>query len=88
MNGYAPGTRTRLAICEFIVSFRAEHGISPTVREIADGVGRNISTTHHHLETLIEAGLLRRPNIPGLGESAPRTLVPTERLLGELDERG
>jgi SOS-response transcriptional repressor LexA len=52
----------RSAIWEFIADFAAEHGYSPTIRQIAHWRGISISTVHHHLQVLAQRGeVLRTP---------------------------
>ncbi len=51
----------QLAILEFIRSFTADKGYSPSVREIGAAVGlRSPSTVHAHLNKLKEFGLLQK----------------------------
>jgi repressor LexA len=45
-------------ILAFLRSFIAEHGYSPTVREIAEAVGLSTSGTYHHLEALRAEGAI------------------------------
>jgi repressor LexA len=48
-------------IYDFVVSYAAEHGYPPTVREIGEEVGlASPSTVHAHLANLERAGMLRR----------------------------
>ena len=49
----------RQEILRFVNGYRSVSGISPTVREIADGVGlRSASTTHGNLMRMARDGLL------------------------------
>lgn len=49
------------SIIEFIKQYQANNGYSPTVREIAKGVGlASSSTVHSHLERLEQYGYIRR----------------------------
>nr|CAI9744591.1 hypothetical protein [uncultured bacterium] len=53
-------TSTRDAILVFISAFREEYGISPTMREIAEGVGvSSPATIHRHIANLRKEGLLQ-----------------------------
>ena len=61
-------------VVDYIQSFRAEHDMSPTVREIADHLGVQLSTAQHHVEHLIRADVLRRTAVPGRTASTPRGL--------------
>ncbi len=46
-------------IMEYIVSYIKEHGYSPSVREIRDGVGLNsTSTVQNYLNKLLKSGEL------------------------------
>lgn len=46
-------------IYDFIISFQAQHGYPPSVREIGGAVGlKSPSTVHFHLKTLEERGLI------------------------------
>lgn len=77
----AAGDRTRREIVAFIVDFRDRYGVSPSVREIADGVDRSINTTHTHIQRLIESEQLRVapiPGLPGFGRDVARCLLPTQ----------
>ena len=40
----------------YISDYRREHGFSPTVQEIADGLGITKSTVHFHLKNMEKAG--------------------------------
>lgn len=53
-------TLVRDRILAFIVSYQDEHGFSPTMREIASGIGiASVGCVHKHINGLKEAGLLR-----------------------------
>ncbi len=45
-------------IVSFISDFRRERGISPTMQEIADGVGLAKATVFHHLKNMEKNGLV------------------------------
>lgn len=46
---------------DFIRRYLREHGRSPLVSEIADGLGiRSQGTTHRYIQALVDAGLLQR----------------------------
>lgn len=65
-------TTTRDLVYEFVVAFRREHGLSPSVREIQRGVGlSSTSVTRNHIQALLEDGRLRQV-FPG----ASRALIP------------
>jgi SOS-response transcriptional repressor LexA len=64
-------------VLAFISAFRTEHDVSPTVREIAAGLGCTISTAQHHIERLVRDEILVQPSIPGRpGIAMPRGLRP------------
>ena len=42
----------------FITDYRREHGISPTMQEIADGIGVAKATVFHHLKNMETSGRL------------------------------
>ncbi|NLF35176.1 MAG: transcriptional repressor LexA [Clostridiales bacterium] len=71
-------------IYDFILSFSAEHGYSPSVREIGGAVGlKSPSTVHFHLKGLRAAGLIhqtegktRSVTIAGGGRGPRRDQVP------------
>jgi len=88
-------TRRQLSVIQFIRTFLEEEGRSPTLKEIADGVGSNaVSTIHKHVQHLIEKGFLERSHGKGnnivLAEMAaePREEAvarpSAERTLGRL----
>lgn len=48
-------------ILEFLARFQQKFGYSPTLREIAEGVGlKSPATIHEHISALIEKGYLRK----------------------------
>lgn len=44
----------------FIRDFSSDHGVSPTVREIAAGIGRTPTPVHQQIKRLLREGKLRR----------------------------
>lgn len=56
-----PLTRRQRQILDFLRAYHAEHGISPTLEEIADQFGVNKVTIFGHVAELERKGLLRRP---------------------------
>lgn len=57
-------TDKRELILKFITSFTADHGYSPSVREICAGVGlASTATVHYHLSALKEQGLIHMTNM-------------------------
>lgn len=55
-----PLTRRQKDILEFFVSYRDEHGISPTLEEIARNFGLNKVTVFGHVSELEKKGVLTR----------------------------
>jgi len=88
-------TRRQLSVIQFIRTFLQEEGRSPTLKEIADGVGSSaVSTIHKHVQHLIEKGFLDRSHGKGnniiLADMAnqpkeePVVRPPVERAMGRL----
>lgn len=68
-------TKRQQAVLNYIQKFLEEEGRSPTLKEIAEGVGSSaVSTIHKHVQHLIEKGFLDRSHGSGnniiLAESA------------------
>ena len=54
-------TKRQQAVLNYIHAFLSEEGRSPTLKEIAEGVGSSaVSTIHKHVQHLIEKGFLER----------------------------
>lgn len=70
-------TKRQLAVLQFIRTFVERESRSPTLKEIADGVGSSaVSTIHKHVQHLMAKGFLDRShgrgnNIVILGEATP-----------------
>ena len=61
-------------IYQFLLSYLAEHGYAPSVREICDAVGlKSPSTVHFHLKNLAELGYIEKSAFKG------RAIVPVDR---------
>ena len=46
-------------ILRFIIGYIQEHGYSPTIREIGDGVGlKSTSSVVHHLNCMLKCGMI------------------------------
>jgi SOS regulatory protein LexA len=59
-------TKRQKAVLQFIASFNEEEGRSPTLTEIAKGVGSSaVSTIHKHVQHLIDKGFLERSHGKG-----------------------
>lgn len=71
---------TRKKIYDFIVSYMQEHGYSPTVREIGDGVGlKSTNTVWNHLRKMFDSGMIETD-----AECAPRAIrVPGYKFVRE-----
>lgn len=62
-------------VYEYIVQYHQSHGVAPSVREIASGVGlRSSASAQHYIEILAEAGMVTR------ARGKIRTLTPSKRL--------
>ena len=72
---------TRNKILEFIVSYIKQHGYSPTVREIGQGVNlKSTSSVHRHLQKLLSEGKIETD----AGLNVPRAIrVPGYRFVKE-----
>jgi len=64
-----PGDRRRRQIRSFVREFSQREGHSPSLRQIAAGVGLGTSTVSYHVSVMQEEGSLRR------GHGQPRTIV-------------
>jgi repressor LexA len=53
-------TENQRQVLEAIKRYRDEHGFPPTVKDLAEGIGKPISTTYGYLERLERAGAIRR----------------------------
>ncbi|HTL98237.1 MAG TPA: S24 family peptidase, partial [Holophagaceae bacterium] len=59
-------TKRQQAVLQFIRAFLEEEGRSPTLQEVAAGVGSNaVSTIHKHVQHLIDKGFLQRSHGKG-----------------------
>lgn len=58
-------------ILSYIIAYRQERGIAPTMREIGNAVGfASTSTVHKYLKAMVSEGLLTAAN------AKPRSIVP------------
>jgi repressor LexA len=54
-----PLTKRQKEVLDFIESFVQEHDITPSYREIAEGIGlSSVSTVHQHVQSLCEKGVI------------------------------
>ena len=59
-------TKRQLAVLQFIRKFLESEGRSPTLKEIAEGVGSSaVSTIHKHVQHLMDKGFLDRSHGKG-----------------------
>ena len=83
-------TKRQQAVLSYIHTFLSEEGRSPTLKEIAEGVGSSaVSTIHKHVQHLIEKGFLERSHgcgnnivVSAAGHAAPEespALAPPDR---------
>jgi repressor LexA len=69
-------TKRQQAILGYIENYKAEHGIAPTLQEIADHFAlRSVATVHRHLANMMARGAVRR----GSGSRSIEILSPTAR---------
>lgn len=72
-------TPKQLKVFQFIRSYRATHGYSPTMQELGDALGVSKVTAFEHVEALIGKGALRRnPNKARSLAIADEARVPNE----------
>ena len=65
-TGTRPLTARQAQILEAIQTYRASHGYAPSLRELAQAVGVNVSTVYRHVLALQrKKQLLRVPGTPG-----------------------
>lgn len=68
-------TKRELEIYNFILAFRKEKRFSPSMREIADGIGlHSASTIHVHVHSLVDKGWL----LPC--EQLKRAIIPVDEV--------
>lgn len=86
--------RRERELLNYIIQFQEQHGYSPTLREMADAMGRNsVSTIHALIRSMVDKGyvqkvegntrtlkILKRENIGILMGSAPKAIGPTMTL--------
>ena len=86
--------RREMELLNYIVQFQEQHGYSPTLREMADAMGRNsVSTIHALIRSMVDKGyiqkvdgnnrtlkVLKRDNIGLLMGSTPKAIGPTMML--------
>jgi repressor LexA len=86
--------RRERELLNYIIQFQEQHGYSPTLREMADAMGRNsVSTIHALIRSMVEKGyiqkvegnnrtlkVLKRENIGLLMGTTPKAIGPTITL--------
>ncbi|MDR2336719.1 MAG: hypothetical protein LBE03_01290 [Candidatus Nomurabacteria bacterium] len=73
-------TKKQRAILDFIEQFLAENKISPTYREIMDGLGyHSVATVAEHIDNMVAKGLLNKTNFQA------RTIESTSNMKMEVD---
>ena len=73
-------TLVRDRILAFIISYQDEHGFSPSMREIANGIGiASAGCVHKHISSLKEEGVLQET-----GSSTSRALVVNKSISSAL----
>lgn len=84
-----PLTRRQKQIVDFLASYQAEHGLSPTLDEIAQEFGVNKVTIFGHVAELERKGILERPTPRAsrglrLVERAEPASATSLRILGRI----
>ena len=51
-------TDRQIEILQFIIKYKEEQGMSPTIREIGDGTGITVKGASDHVQALIRKGYL------------------------------
>lgn len=78
--------KTSEKILIFIHGYRQLHSKSPTQREIAEHVGRSISTVHEAISKLETEGQLTRKRNTSPNTGRGRTIdLPSKREAGSID---
>lgn len=86
--------RRERELLNYIVQFQEQHGYSPTLREMADAMGRNsVSTIHALIRSMVDKGyvqkvegntrtlkVIKRDNIGILMGATPKAIGPTISL--------
>ncbi len=86
--------RRERELLSYIMQFQEQHGYSPTLREMADAMGRNsVSTIHALIRSMVDKGyiqkvegnnrtlkILKRENIGILMGATPKVIGPTITL--------
>src|SRR5262249_19770483 len=81
-------TEKQQAVLRFIQSYFAKHGIAPSVREIANALGKSAQAIQQHIEGLRAKGYLRhqtsksRANVPVHSQVFTREQVNEVAILG------
>jgi len=72
-------TKRQLAVLQFIRKFLETEGRSPTLKEIAEGVGSSaVSTIHKHVQHLMDKGFLDRSHGKGNNIVLAQEVAPRE----------
>ena len=75
-------TRRQFDVAAFIADYRSANGLSPSLEEIAEGLGITKVTVHEHIEQLVRKDMLTRTRY------VSRSMVPTPKLSRILRRRG
>ncbi|MCE1229764.1 MAG: transcriptional repressor LexA [Firmicutes bacterium] len=82
-------TKRQFAVLQFIRTFLQEEGRSPTLKEIAEGVGSSaVSTIHKHVQHLTEKGFLDRSHGVGNNIVVKETTVARTKPEAAATSRG
>lgn len=77
-------TKKQMLILDFIREYTAEHGVSPTYREIMAGLGlSSVSAVAEHIDNLVEKGaIIKTPGVARALEIVDITYPETTALFG------
>jgi repressor LexA len=83
-------TAKQQSVLNFIQEYYSEHGIAPSVREVASALGKSAQAIQQHIESLRAKGFLHhqpqkfRSNLPSASKPFSRTQVTWVPVLGRV----
>jgi repressor LexA len=81
MSGEETLTQKQQHMLELIIQLRREHGLPPTVRELANAAGLKVGSVQQFLKQLESKGYIRRGQRKSRGIEIMRTLNPLDRAV-------
>ena len=72
------------AIEQFVSSFTDNYGISPTMQEVADGVGVSKATVHRYITQLVEDGVIEFSGWRTMASTKTKVEANSVPVLGEI----